>query len=347
MWPWGRKNKPKQFFPLIGDQPLVVETYNRFRQNYAVEQIYFSVTAELLRPLQKLFPKLPAQQFIVEPSRRDTAPAMGFAAAMLLSRGPNEPMVFVPADHFILDAKKYLDCFKAGEVLIKETSKLVDIGIAATFPSTVLGYTKIGKKVGAKNGVAVYHFAGHTEKPDLATAKRYLRQGGYLWHGNYYMWTPARFLEAFKKFSPGHYKILARIIEALNNKRGREVPELYNKMAKISFDYAITEKLKPADVLILKGEFGWSDVGAWDLLHDRLKVQDDEFGNATRGTVIAVDSKHSVLFSAEKKILAAVGLKDFIVINTPDAILVCPKNRAQDVKMVIKQIEEQGLEKFL
>lgn len=134
---------------------------------------------------------------------------------------------------------------------------------------------------------------------------------------------------------------------AIKDKRSSEIPDLYSNLEKISFDYAVTEKLKPSEVLIIKGEFGWSDVGAWDTLHDRLRDRGDDNKNVTRGNVVTVDTSESLLYASPKKILAVLGLKNIIVIDTPDALLVTTKNRAQDVKTIIKKLEENGLHKHL
>ncbi len=347
LWPLGRKNNPKQFFPIISKKPLVKETYDRFVQAYGAEHIYFSVTAELLKPLRKVFPRVPLEQFIVEPARRDTAAAMGYVSAVLSLHHPDEPMVFVPSDHFVADIKKYLRCFRIGETIVKKTGNLVDIGIAATFPSTVLGYTKIGQLYKKINGVAVYHFAGHTEKPALSVAAQYIESGHYLWHANYYMWTPRKFLEAFEVYAPAYAAVLKAMIPLIKKREARNVAALYERMEKNSFDYAITEKINKKNVYIIKGDFGWSDVGAWDMLHNQLSEYSDKKGNVVRGRVVPMDTDRCLLFTHDKKMIATIGLKDMVVVDTPDALLVCPKDRAQDVKKLFPHIEQEGLHTHL
>lgn len=351
LWPLGRQSNPKQFFPIFYKKPLVVETYQRFAGVYPRSKIFFSVTVDLLPHLKKLFPRVPARQFIVEPARRDTAPAMGFAALNLFSQNPDEPMVFVPSDHYIADKKRFLACLKTGEELIKKTGKLVDIGVVATFPSTALGYTRIGKKYGDFGGVKIYHFQGHIEKPRLEIAKKYLTAGDYLWHGSYYMWTPRHFLEAIKKYAPELYKNLEKIQGLMENKkrevRDKEIENIYRKIPKISFDYAVTEKIKKSDVLIIKGDFGWSDIGAWDVLHQQLKNQADEKGNVTRGQVVHHDTRDCLLYGHQRKILAILGLQDMIVVDTEDALLVCPRERAQEIKKLLEEMEKKGMKRYL
>ncbi len=348
LWPLARKNSPKQFFPMISKKPLVKETYDRFVKRFGKNKIFFSVTKELAPSLKKIFPGLPARHFIVEPSRRDTAPAMGYVVAQLFVTAPDEPVVFVPIDHFIADQQKFLDTLGVAEGLVLTTGKLLDMGITATFPSTVLGYTKIGKLLSGKDAVKVYAFAGHTEKPDVRRAIKYVTSGNYLWHGNYYMWTPRSFFGAFKRYQPKMSVILEQIITAIKNKKDQEVGALYEQLEKISFDYAITKNISKKDVLIVKGEFGWSDIGAWDVLHEQLREPEgDAQGNVVKGNVVHIDTTNCLIYGEEKHIVAAVGLDNIVIVDTPDALLVCPKNRAQDVKKLLPEIEKRGLKKYL
>jgi mannose-1-phosphate guanylyltransferase len=156
LWPMSREKKPKQFCALVSSEPLIRDTYRRFLRLFPAEKIYFSVSAALADSLAEIFPELPPERFIVEPEKRDTGPAMGYVAARLELEDPDEPVVFVPSDHFIGDEEKFLRCLSLGERLILETGKMLDIGVLPTFPSTVLGYTKIGKKIETREGIEVY-----------------------------------------------------------------------------------------------------------------------------------------------------------------------------------------------
>ncbi len=347
LWPLGRKHSPKQFFPILSNKPLVRETYDRFVKVYGKSSIFFSVTKDLLPSLKEIFQNIPDRQFIVEPDRRDTAPAIGYVASVLSLRAPHEPVVFLPSDHFIGNEKLFLQCFKIGEELVRKTGKLVDIGIKALFPSTVLGYTKIGSVYSKKGKVWVYNFLGHTEKPDIDTAAKYLAQGNYLWHGSYYMWTPEKFLEAIAKYQPKMYETLTEMKKAMLAKKKTAIVGLYNKLEKISFDYAVTERLDPKDVLIIQGEFGWSDIGAWDVLYEQFKKQADKNGNVIKGESITMETKNSLIFGQPKKIVATIGLENIIIVDTPDALLVCSKSKAQEVKKILIELEKKGKKKLL
>ena len=342
LWPMSREAKPKQFCELVSSEPLIRDTYRRLLRSFPAEKIYFSVSAALEQNLRDHFIDVPDAQIIVEPEKRDTGPAMGFVAALLELQDPDEPIVFVPSDHYIGDEEKFLRCLSIGEQLILETGKMLDIGIVPTFPSTVLGYTKFGKQIETREGIEIYEFLGHTEKPPYEIAKQYLENGSYLWHASYYMWTPRKFMQAFETYAP-EMAVVLRGIQSICRRGERPfaptdgICELYSQLPKISFDYAVTEKMNPIDVLIIKGDFGWSDIGAWDTLYDRLS---DDGGNVTKGHSILVETSGSLIYAPEGKTVAVLGMTDVIVVDTGDALLVCPKSEAQRVKEIISQLQE-------
>jgi mannose-1-phosphate guanylyltransferase len=265
---------------------------------------------------------------------------MGYAAAALSLTDPDEPIVFVPSDHYVRDEERFLNCLSLGERLVRETGKLLDIGIAPTFPSTALGYTKVGKCVRTENGTEVYEFVAHKEKPPYAAAKEYLEDGSHLWHANYYMWTPAKFLEAFDAHAPEFGKTLRELVGALRERNAEAVASLYASLPKTSFDYAVSEHLSPGDMLVIRGDFGWSDIGAWDTLHERLA--DEPAGNVLKGHCVAIDTTGSLVYGAAGKLTAIVGMDDVIVVDTDDALLVCKKDQAQRVKEIVERLSKEG-----
>lgn len=345
LWPMSREKKPKQFFDLVGNEPLIKDTYRRLLRAFPEEKIYFSVSAPLAELLLQHFPDWPVERLIIEPEKRDTGAAMGYVAAVLELQDPDEPIVFVPADHFIGNEEKFLNCLTVGEKLIRETGKMLDIGVTPTFTSTVLGYTKIADKFRDQDGVEIFKFSGHTEKPPYEAAKKYLEDGSYLWHASYYMWTPRKFMEAFELYAPEAAAVLQEIQNTIHNDRGGEWPfvptsvinVLYSQLPKKSFDYLITEKMNPTDVLIMKGDFGWSDIGAWDTLHDRLSADSND--NITKGRSVLLETEGSLVYAPEGKTVAVLGMKDVVVVDTGDALLVCPKDQAQRIKEIISQLQ--------
>jgi len=252
---------------------------------------------------------------------------------------PDEPIAFIPSDHYIADTGKFIRMIKMAEAIIRNQGKMVDIAIHPTFPSTVLGYTKVGQCLSCDD-VEIYEFLGHTEKPKFETAKQYLEDGSYLWHASYYMWTPRKMLEAFSKHSPSHGDKLHQIVEALKINNQELVKMAFNQMEKISFDYEVTEKIDPSEVLIMKGDFGWSDVGAFDVLHEAQKHLMDENSNVVKANHIHRDSSDNLIYTTKDKLVATVGLNDYAVIDTDDVLLICPKSKSQEVKKNCRAIKK-------
>lgn len=344
LWPMSRLARPKQFYEVVGEDPLIRDTYRRLLRWIPAEKIYFSITPGLRELIKETFPAVEDDHILVEPAKRDTGPAMGLVAARLAMSDPDEPVVFVPSDHYIQNEELFLRCLAVGERLIKQTGKLLDIGIAPEFPSTALGYTKVGDKVQTIDGVEVFEFIEHKEKPHYDLAKYYLEDGSYLWHANYYMWTPRGFMEAFAKHNPRMGEILQAIQRAWQAGQREEVVKLYEMLPKDSIDYLITEKMGPGEMLVLRGDFGWSDVGAWDTLYDRLSGERE---NLTKGRCVTIDTRQSLIYGPEDKLIAVVGMDDVVVVDTQDALLVCRRSQAQRVKDIVKRLKEEGHHNFL
>jgi len=341
LWPMSRENKPKQFCQLISGKTMFEETLERF-SDWPKEKIFIATTQDLVPQIKELVPDFPDKNIIVEPGRRDTGPAMGFSAVYLNRLDPDEPMAFIPSDHYIGRVDRFLNSVREAEAVIRETGKMLDISIYPTSPNTALGYTKIGEKKFDRNGVEFFQFLGHKEKPDFETAKQYIETGSYLWHANYYMWTPKLFLESYQKYAPELYSKLKEIEGHIEAKDEESIKKVYLSMEKISIDYAVTEKMNPEDVLIIQGEFEWKDIGAWDTLHENLLTKTDEQRNLVRGDRLNIDTRGCVVYGKDNKLIATVGLHDLVIIDTDDALLICPKSRSQEVKKVVEELKERG-----
>ena len=342
LWPMSRSDVPKQFCKLTSGKTMLEETLDRFK-DYPEEKKFIATTKKLANEIKQILPYFPEENIIIEPEKRDTAPAMGFNAVHLGLQDMDEPMVFVASDQQINKVDEFLNVLEQAEKVIKETGKMLDISIYPTEPNTALGYTKVGKKNIDKNGVEFYEFLKHKEKPDFETAKRYLKEGDYFWHANYYMWTPRKFLEAYQKYAPEMYEILKKIEAEIKGANNQEViAELYGQMEKISIDYAIAEKMNPKDVLIIKGEFGWRDIGTWDTLYENLLPQADERKNIVKANAVTQDTSGTMIYGNKDKLIATIGVDDMVIVDTNDALLVCPKSRAQDVKKIIEELKKRG-----
>lgn len=349
LWPMSRKKTPKQLTPMTSTKTMIEETIDRFKGAFDTDDLYISTTPHLAPLMKKILPTLKDDHYIIEPEKRDSGPAMGFVAAYLSRISPDEPMAFIPCDHYIHRTDVFISCIKRAGQIIAETGKMMDIAITPTAPSTALGYTRIGKRFEHKDGMDIYYFRGHVEKPDAEHAQKLLESKEYLWHANYYMWTPKRFLEAYERYAPAMYEQLTMIIDGLERNDAKAVEEAYSRMEKISIDYAITEKMNPKDVLIIEGTFGWSDIGAWDVLFDQLSEQRDAHGNLVRGNVETRETTETIIYNMgdKRKLVACIGLEKMVVVDTDDALLVCPQKNSQDVKRLVEQLKERGKEEYL
>jgi mannose-1-phosphate guanylyltransferase len=347
LWPLSREHKPKQFSKIIGEKTLFEMTVERFKDDFAIEDIFVCLNSTLLPMARILAPQISEENYIIEPEKRDTAAAMGLIAAKLFGDFPDEPIAFIPSDHFIANKRKFLEILKKAEELIRTTGKMLDIAIQPTFPSTVLGYTKIGRLHETTNGVDVYDFLGHTEKPNFEVAQKYLEDEDYLWHASYYMWTPRKVLEAFERYSPTHAALLKKIVNCFAENKLEDIASLFGQLEKISFDYAVTEKIDPTQVLIIKGDFGWSDVGAFDVLYEAQKARGDSDQNVVFGQWVGVDTTNCLIYGNNDKIIATLGLDEVVVVDTPDALLVCKKSKGQDIKKIVEKLHQANKTKHL
>lgn len=346
LWPLSRSEQPKQFQALLGKSSLVELTKDRLGDDFLNDSVYFSVTRQTAGFVRETFPQVADDHILIEPEKRDTGPAMGFVAAILELTHPDEPLAFLPSDHYIADSERFRACLHVGEELIRETGKLLDIGVAPTWPNTNLGYTRIGKRLEERNGVEMYEFRGHKEKPPREIAEKYVESGEYLWHGNYYMWTPRKFLEAYEKHAPETALLLRQIQQLWKSGKREQIPEVYGKLEKISIDYAITEKLDNKDVLIIKAPFDWSDVGLWSEL--KRVQQESEEANVVHGADhVSVDTTNTMIYGPEGKVIATLGVDDLIIVDTGDALLVADKKRDQDIKIIVERLKENKRDDLL
>ncbi len=342
LWPLSRKHRPKQFTKLMGELTMYEETLQRILGKWSANDIYVSTNPTFAKLIQDVSTDIAPDHFIIEPARRDTGPAMGFVAAILELSLPDEPIAFIPSDHHIQDVAAFQNSFAVADQLIRDQGVLVDIGVRPTFPNVQLGYMKIGEKLETIDGVSLYEFAGFKEKPDLATATDYVKSGDYLWHANYYMWTPKKFMEAYEKHAPKLGKQLREIQAAYQSKDRAKIDEIFNGMEKISIDYAVAERLEKGKMWVIDAPFDWSDLGSWDMFYEELKHEHDEQKNLVRGNWHGIDTTGTVVYGNGSKLIATAGIHDLVIVDTDDALLVCDRNRAQDVKKIVESLEAKG-----
>lgn len=353
LWPLSKKNSPKQLQPIVGELTLLQKTYERLRGGFAAEDIYIATGQDQIEMIKQQLPAVPETNYILEPCRRDTAAAIGLAAARLSKLDPQAVMININSDHFIKDEAKYLRAIGLVEKLIEENSgRGVLIGVKPTYPETGYGYIKMGEESPRSTGSGpaetgefkVYHIDSFNEKPDLKTARLYFEQWEYLWNIGCFAWRVDTLLELYRQHLPDMHARLLSIRAALGTSDEQAVLEKeFSAITPISMDYGIVEKA--ADLLVIPADFGWADIGHWSTVKDVMTEAEGQ--NVTKGKVLEVSSKNNLAYSYSDKLIALVGVEDLLVVEHGDTILVCHKDRAQDVKKVVDELKAAGMNEYI
>lgn len=342
-WPLSRQKTPKQLLNLSGRELMINETIERL--SYTVDQndIFIVTNYSQAESMQEATAgRILPDHILSEPSARNTAACVGFAATEIIKKYGDGIMVITPADAHIRNTAAFTRILAEAIKAAESEDKLVTVGITPTFPATGYGYIKYDK---VQNG-AVKTVTEFKEKPDEATARSYLASGEYVWNSGVFVWKASTILEKFKALVPDIYADLTKIGDAIGTTDEYQTLEIvYPTIRKISVDYAIMEpSAHCGDVLVVPGEFGWSDVGSWELM--TALHETDENGNITLGDTLALQTSGSIVYSSDK-LVALVGVEDLVVVETPDAVMVCPKERAQDVKLIVDALVEAGRTELL
>ena len=334
-WPVSRKNKPKQFLSLMGDnRSMLQNTVERLNGTVPEENIYVVTNACYKETVESQLPGINSDNIICEPVGRNTAPCIGLALNAIRKRFEDAVMIVLPSDHVVKNPKLFMDTLTELVEAARTANGLFTIGIRPNYPETGYGYIKFDKN---ENAIArkVEEFK---EKPDYETAKAYVESGNYAWNSGMFVWKASTILEKFAELLPDIYACLTTIGDAMNTPdEDRVIQEVYPVIPKISIDYGILERSD--DVLVLSGDFGWNDVGSWDMM--KVIYDEDAEGNILVGDHVNIDTTNTISFSSGKMI-ATIGVDNLVVVETEDAILVCDKNRVQDVKKVVDTLNEQG-----
>lgn len=329
LWPMSTESRPKQFQKLVSDKSMLEETLDRV-SFLNPNDIYICTNSKYINLVKELAIQIPEKNIIAEPSMQDTAASIGLAATMISKENPEEVMAVVYADHFVKDKNEFEIKLKAAEQLAIKENTLNIIEVKAKFPNVNLGYVKIGKLIKDLDGVEVYEFKEFIEKPNFETAKKFLSSYSYLWNTGYYVWKVSKILKEFEKHLPNTHAHLMAI------KNGENILEHYPACEKISIDYGIMEKVDPTSVRIIPADLGWTDIGTWKSLHEELTDEENE--NLKKGEVLLLESEGSVIYNESDNLIAAIGLKDLVVVSVKGYTLVCPIDKSQDLKKIVSEI---------
>lgn len=347
MWPMSRKSLPKQFQPLIENQSTFEMMIKRLSAKFPMHNIFPVTTRDNVQWIVKLAPEIPLENIIIEPEMRDTAAAVGLAAAVLSKKFPDPIVLALWSDHVVRNEEQFIKAIDLGAKTVAETGKFVEIGVRPTFPSIALGYLKLGKMLKKANGMAIFEFVSQIEKPDYKEAKKFTESWEYLWHIGYAIWPAEKMLSMYEKYFKEGYAPLIKIQKAWGTPEQEKVlKEEYGTIPKMSVDFAVNSHLASENQVVISADLGWRDVGTWNELKDEMSIKPTD--NIIQGDVVHLDLKDCLVYSSHKeKVVAAIGVEGLIIVDTQDALLVVPKDRTQDVKKIIEELKDKNKEKFL
>jgi len=345
-WPLSREKMPKQLLKIGSDDTLIQLTVDRVLPLIEKEHIFIvtnqGIASDIETQLTQRFGGSWDRNLILEPEAKNTAPALGLSAIHVDRIDPDGIMVVLSADHAIRNVKAFQECIRTAASAAQQ-NYLVTLGIKPNRPETGYGYIKAGEPCRESELSGVSHVERFVEKPDLRTAQEYLKSGQFYWNSGMFVWKVSAFLQEIERHMPSLHQGLMDVRKSIGSGREADtVRALFSGLDPISIDYGIMEKTDRA--AIVPTDIGWSDVGSWTALED--VTDKDAFGNIISGNVIDIDSRDSVVY-AEKRLVATIGLKDIIVVDTPDATLVCSRDRAQDVKKVVDELKIRKSEERL
>ena len=339
-WPESRRSLPKQFLGLFGKKTLLEETQDRLLKVVPKSRILVFTSKDKAALTRKLL-KLPASQVIGEPVGRNTAPCAVWAASLVLKKDPSAVLGIFPADHFIRDGKKFTKTLKAAYQAAEEQGMPVTLGIKPESPHTGYGYLEMGPKFSAVKGIPIYRLKQFCEKPALPAAKRYCSSGKFLWNAGIFVWRADCLLETARKALPKVFKAATKIV---NEKISQvSLHKLFAALPNISIDYGLMEKIR-GGILTVPVSMGWNDVGGWSALKNLLVK--DKKGNVASGQTLLVDSKDNFIKS-KGKLIATIGLERHVVVESEDAILICPLDQTESIRKIVQTLEKDRKTRFL
>jgi len=339
-WPRSRRSHAKQVLRFFGERSLIQQTVDRLRPVLPPDRVWILTNDHLRAEIVKQLPEVPKTQILAEPAQRNTAPAIGLAARILDSIDPKAVMGVFPADQVIENPREYVRLLKPAFKAAGE-GKIVVLGIKPRWAETGYGYIEFPAGIAAgRDPVEVRSFR---EKPDASTAERFFDSGNFYWNAGMFFWRASVLRDALREFLPKTATLLASIPEFGSRQFAAKLAAAFPKCENISIDYAVLERAKKV-VGIPAGDIGWNDVGSWNAVYELQKRDAD--GNAARATTL-IELSSGNYVDAEKKLVALLGVKDLIVVDTPDALLIADRSRAQQVGELVKRLEQSGREDLL
>jgi len=342
-WPMSRQNYPKQFLDILNTGKTLIQwTFDRFASFIPKENIYVVTSNEYRDIVHKQLPQMPQENILGEPSRKNTAPCIAYISFKLQQKDPKASLIVAPADHLILDTKGFTKVCLEALSFVGKHSAFITLGIKPTYPNTGYGYIQHEQHSVSDN---VYKVKTFTEKPNLELAKTFLASGDFLWNAGIFVWQVKNIIQAFEKYLPEMFDVFSAERDKFNTPSEKAALEhIYPLCTNISIDFGIMEKAD--NVYVIPSSFGWSDLGTWNSAYENLEK--DYLANAVAGdNVVVIDATKCVVKAPNDKLLVLQGLDDFIVVDTKDVLLICKRDKEQDIKEYVAELKRSKGDQYL
>jgi mannose-1-phosphate guanylyltransferase len=342
-WPMSRQNYPKQFLDILNTGKTLIQwTFDRFAAFIPIENIFVVTSNEYKDIVKKQLPNIPVDNILGEPSRKNTAPCIAYISFKLQQKDPKASLIVAPADHLILDTKGFTKVCLEALSFVGKHNAFITLGIKPTYPNTGYGYIQHEQHSVSDN---VYKVKTFTEKPNLELAKTFMASGDFLWNAGIFVWQVKNVIQAFEKYLPEMYDVFSAEKEKFNTPGEKKALEhIYPLCTNISIDFGIMEKAD--NVYVIPSSFGWSDLGTWNSAYENLDK--DYLANAVAGNnVVVIDATKCVVKAPNDKLLVLQGLDDFIVVDTKDVLLICKRDKEQEIKEYVADVRRSKGDQYL
>ncbi|HLA43597.1 MAG TPA: sugar phosphate nucleotidyltransferase [Aggregatilineales bacterium] len=343
LWPLSRKNRPKQMLSLVGSNSLFHISVTRLASLFPPGRIFVVAGESQVEALRADVPELPAENFIIEPFGMDSGPAAALGVAHIAKINPDAVIAILTADHYIGDVWGFCDALRAAHE-VAQKGFIVTLGIKPTYPATGFGYIQQGEELITAYNLKIYHSSGFKEKPDNDTARQFVDSKQYSWNSGMFIWSAAQALDEFKRQQPGLYDLLTTIQSAHASADYRAtIEKVWSQMPKISLDYAVMEKAEK--VAMIPIDIGWSDIGSWAAVYDELAGASGENVMMGDGSHVDIDA-HGALINSNRMVVT-IGVDNLVIVDTDDVLMICTRDRAQDVKLAVQHMKDHKLDRYL
>lgn len=338
LWPLSRKNSPKQFGKLLGDTSTLQQTVSRLLPTFSPSDIYIATGKKYSDIVHEQLSMIPRENFIFEPAMRDVGPALGLVAAILEKKFGDEPIAILWSDHMVKQEALFRKMLLfAGEKIRDKESEFIFIGQKPRFANQNMGWIEVGKKLDDQDSIHLYKFTSLRYRPKLEDAEKFYKSKNFVWNLGYFVTSPKFLTSLFREHTHDMFELIQVIADSFGTPDFSErLERIYPTLEKISFDDAVLTKIASKNILVFSADLGWSDIGAWESLKEALT--DSEHQNVTRGDVMVEDCRDSIIYNEGKQLIVGIDLDGYVVINTEDVILICPKSSVPKIKKIVEKL---------